>query len=108
MEPHDDHPSSFPVADDLETYDLERAAEVSGMNPGIILELVESRVVSFIHTAGPDSPIFDSRAIYRLRQIAVLREDSTLHMHSVCLIIGLMERLEAAERELRALREKSV
>lgn len=77
------------------------------MPPGTILELVRSRVVTLLQDDLPDSLRFDARAIYRLRQIEVLREERTLNMGSVHLVIGLIERLENAERELRELREKS-
>lgn len=109
MNPHDEPSPPLPSPGDEEFYDLETAAELSGMHPGIILELVRSRIVTLtqIREEDPDSPRFDARAIYRLRQIAVLREERTLDMHSVRFVIGLIERLENAERELRELREKS-
>lgn len=106
MNPPDDSPTSPPVPGDEEIYDLETASELSGIHPGVILELVRSRVLTRIQEVESDSPRFDARAIYRLRQIEVLREDRTLSMHSVRFVIGLIERLENAERELRTLREK--
>lgn len=108
MNPPDDSPTSPPVPGDEEIYDLETAAELSGIHPGVILELVRSRVLARIQEieSESDSPRFDARAIYRLRQIEVLREDRTLSMHTVRFVIGLIERLENAERELRTLREK--
>jgi MerR HTH family regulatory protein len=108
MSPHPDHAHDPPVPVEEEVYDLEAAAELSGLHPGIILELVRSRVLTRIHDRSTDSPRFDARAIYRLRQIGVLREERTLSMHSVRFVIDLIERLEAAELELRALREKSL
>ena len=107
MNPHDDSATSDPVPGDEEAYDLETAAELTGMHPGIILELVRSRVVTQYREDMSGSPRFDARAIYRLRQIEVLRGERTLSMHSVRFVIHLIERLESAERELRALREKS-
>lgn len=107
MKRHGNPSTSLPGPGDEEIYDLETAAELSGMHPGIILELVRSRVVTHIREGNPDSPCFDARAIYRLRQIEILRGERTLNMHSVRFVIGLIERLENAERELRELREKS-
>lgn len=107
MNPHGDPSSSFPGPAEEECYDLETAAELSGMHPEIILELVRGRVVTHIREDSPDSPRFDARAIYRLRQIEVLREERSLNMHSVRFVIDLIERLENAQRELRELREKS-
>lgn len=108
MTPQGDRAPSPPVPAGDETYDLEAAAELSGLHPGIILELVRSRVLARIHEASTDAPCFDARAIYRLRQIGVLHEERTLSMHSVRFVIDLIERLEAAELELRTLREKSL
>ena len=108
MNPQGDQAPATPVPAEEEIYDLEAAAELSGLHPGIILELVRSRVLTRIHKRSEDSPCFDARAIYRLRQIGVLREERTLSMHSVRFVIDLIERLEAAELELRALREKSL
>lgn len=107
MNPHCEPPSSTPGPGDEEFYDLETAAALSGMHPGIILELVQGRVLTYAREDSPDSPRFDDRAIYRLRQIEVLREERSLDMHSVRFIVGLIDRLEKAERELRELREKS-
>ena len=106
MNPQGNPPPSPPAGEEEELYDLPTAAELSGIHPGIILELVRSRMVSLVRDDSPDSPRFDARAIYRLRQIEVLREERTLSMHSVRFVIDLIERLENAERELRALREK--
>ena len=107
MNPHGEPSTSLPGPGDEERYDLETAAELSGMHPGIILELVRSRVVTHAGEDSPGFPRFDARALYRLRQIEVLREDRTLNMHTVRFVISLIERLENAERELRELREKS-
>jgi len=107
MNSHGELSSSHPGPGDEEFFDLETAAELCGLHPGIILELVRSRVVAHLSEDSPDSPRFDARAIYRLRQIEVLREERTLNMHSVRFVISLIERLENAERELRELREKS-
>lgn len=109
MSPHDkDFPSaprSGPVDGDV--YDLATAAELSGMHPGIILELGQARVITVIRGEDPANPLFDTRAIYRLRQIEVMREERALSMRSVRFVVELIERLEAAERELRSLRDRS-
>jgi hypothetical protein len=96
---------SGPVAG--EVYDLATAAELSGMHPGMILELGQARVVTVIQGDDSATPLFDTRAIYRLRQIEVLREERALSMRSVRFVVELIDRLEAAERELRSLRERS-
>jgi hypothetical protein len=107
MNPHGEPPASPTGPGDEERYDLETAAELSGMHPEIILELVRCRVVPHAGEDSPGFPRFDARALYRLRQIEVLREHRTLDMHSVRFVIGLIERLEIAERELRQLRDRS-
>lgn len=99
-------PDDRPVPPDDAVYTLEAAAELSGIHPGILLELGRARVVAVVAGEDPEAPRFDTRALYRLRQIEILRQERSLSMHSVRFVIDLIERLEAAERELRTLRER--
>jgi DNA-binding transcriptional MerR regulator len=85
---------------------LQRAAELSGMHPEMILEFTRAEIV---HTAGrePDgSPCFDETEIVRLRQIEHLRGDEGVSLRTIRHILALLDRLEAAEHELHLLRER--
>jgi DNA-binding transcriptional MerR regulator len=97
----------LPAPQALETadlHDLESAAELCGMHPEMILEFARAHVIhlsregEFYH--------LDSRAVHRLRQIAVLREERGMSLRSIRFVMELMERLDAAEQELRGLRER--
>jgi DNA-binding transcriptional MerR regulator len=97
----------LPAPQALETedfHDLPRAAELCGMHPEMILEYARAHVI----TLARDGDLYhlDSRAIHRLRQIAVLREERGMSLRSIRFVMELMERLDAAEQELRLLRER--
>lgn len=89
---------------DEELYDLETAAELSGMHPEMILEFCRAHVVT-LHRRG-DSPHFDSHGIHRLRQIETLLHERSMSLRSIRFVMELMERLESTEREVRKLRER--
>jgi hypothetical protein len=94
-----------PQALDTEEFqDLERAAELCDMHPEMILEYARAQVVNLVQKG--ELYHLDSRAIHRLRQIAVLREERGMSLRSIRFVMGLMERLDAAERELRVLRDR--
>lgn len=93
-------------ADPGRRFDLDRAAELSGMHPEMILEFVRAEVV---RAAGRDQrggPSFDESEIVRLRQIEHLRQREQVSLRTICQIVRLLDRLEAAELELRLLRER--
>lgn len=96
----------IPSASHGEAHDLETAAALSGMPADLILELRSWRLTAW--GTGPDRSgiSFDTRSIYRLRQIENLRQECRLGLESLRLVAELMERLDAAETELRKLREK--
>lgn len=87
-----------------EIFDLEAAAELSGMHPEMILEFCRAHLVALRHQG--DNPKFDNRGIYRLRLIETLRQERSMSLRSIRFVVELMERLDSTERELRALRER--
>jgi hypothetical protein len=101
-----DESLSFPHAAAAadEVFDLDAAAELSGMHPEMILEFCRADVVALRHH-GAD-PKFDNRGIHRLRLIETLRQERGMSLRSIRFVVELMERLDAAETELRVLRER--
>jgi DNA-binding transcriptional MerR regulator len=95
------------VSEDPECrFSLERAAELTGMHPEMILEFTRAEIV---HTSGTDSdgsPRFDETEIVRLRQIEYLRAIEGASLRTIRNILALFDRLEAAEHELRLLRQQ--
>jgi DNA-binding transcriptional MerR regulator len=86
--------------------DLDMASELSGVHPEMILEFTRARMVSVSRQDESGNPYFDDEAIYRLRHIEHLRNQEGVQMRTIRLILDLMDRAEAAERELRWLRER--
>ena len=99
-----DESLSIPVPAGDEVFGLDAAAELSGMHPEMILEFCRAHVVALrLRAEGPE---FDNRGIHRLRLIETLRQERGMSLRSIRFVVELMERLEAAERELRSLRER--
>ncbi len=86
--------------------DLDAASELSGMHPEMILEVARARMVVISRKDREGNPYFDDEAIYRLRQIEHLRLEQRAHLRTIRLIMQLMDRAEAAEREVRWLRDR--
>jgi len=87
-------------------FDLAAAAELSGIHPEMILEFTRARLIRFSPLAPSGSPHFDNRALFRLRQIQSLRHDRAMSLRSIRLVVDLLDRLDAAEAQLRSLRER--
>jgi hypothetical protein len=96
-------PSESP---DDDVVDLETAARLCGLPVEMILEFSRTRVVSVVRSGDRESPAFDSVSLHRLRQIETLHHEWSMAPRSIGFVMDLFDRLEAAERELRALRER--
>ena len=84
-------------------FDLSAASELTGLDQEFILEIVGARLAPAVNP----QPVLDERGICRLRQIAELRDHRHLNLRTVKLTLDLMDRLEAAEEELRVLGERA-
>lgn len=86
---------------------LEEAADLSGMHPEMIEELLRGHFVSAIE--GENGTLyFDPAGIYRLRQIQHLREHEHTNLRTIRYILGLLDRLDEREQELRNLRDRLI
>ena len=94
------------AAPDDELVDLETAARLCGLPAEMILEFSRTRVISVTRGGGPEAPVFDTVCLHRLRQIEALHHEWSMAPRSIGLVMDLFDRLEAAERELRVLRER--
>lgn len=95
-----------PESPDDDLVDLETAARLCGLPAEMILEFSRTRVISVVRGGAPDAPVFDTVCLHRLRQIEALHHDWSLTPRSIGFVMDLFDRLEAAERELRVLRER--
>ena len=80
-------------------YDLEAAAEFSGMHPDMIREFGRAQFVRIAYTSRSGSPYFDRHGVDRLRQIERLRCQRHASLHIIQYITRLLDRLELAERQ---------
>ncbi|MEK7951267.1 chaperone modulator CbpM [Luteolibacter soli] len=97
-------PSSESPDDDV--VDLETAARLCGLPTEMILEFSRTQVISVVRSSDPDAPEFDTVCLHRLRQIETLHHEWSMAPRSIGFVMDLFDRLEAAERELRAMRER--
>lgn len=103
MRPYTIIPAS---GDAPECYTLDETALLTGLHPEMILEFVRAEYVHVRSTAPESSPSFDEAGILRLRQIEELQTRRGCDLRTIRYIIGLLDRLEAAEHELQILREQ--
>lgn len=96
-------PSDSP---DDDVVDLETAARLCGLPTEMILEFSRTQIISVVRTSDSDSPVFDTVCLHRLRQIETLHHEWSMAPRSIGFVMDLFDRLEAAERELRVLRER--
>ena len=87
-------------------FDLRSTGKLSGMHPEMVLEFVRAELVSVAREDMSGNPFFDEGAIYRLRQIEYLRTKQQAHLRTIRLIMRLLDRVDAAEMELRHLRDR--
>ena len=93
------------LSDEARRFNLEAAAELTGVHRGIILEFVRAELLPSIESGDDESRLrFDEHAIYRLRQIDVLRRHHT-SLRMIRDILRLLDRIEEAELEIHRLRE---
>lgn len=90
--------------EDDDTLDLAELARLCGMEPDHILAYSRASVIALrtsgnVHRAG-------LRTLHRLRRISSLEEDHHMPPDAAGYVLGLIERLETLERELRELRER--
>ncbi len=85
--------------------DLDEAAVLSGLHPEMIEEFLRG---SLIHgfTDSHGNIYFDQTAVSRLRKIAQLQQREHASLRTIRYITGLLDSLDARERELRSLREQ--
>jgi chaperone modulatory protein CbpM len=84
---------------------LSELAELTGLSPGTLEELVSSGAIEPIDAASPE-PRFGAAALSAARHAHRLREDFDLDTQALPLVLGLLERIDGLELQLRALRAR--
>lgn len=90
--------------DDNGGMDIDDLSRLCGMGRNEILEFSRLRFVSLQSSGGRIRA--DVHTLRRLRHICTLRDDHEMNVPAIGYVLGLMDRLEAAEHELRILRER--
>jgi chaperone modulatory protein CbpM len=84
---------------------LEELAHSARLHPDLVASLVD---FGLLEPVGRDGPrlLFDMAAVLRVRAIQRLRHDLGVNLPGVAVILDLIERLRALQRELDALRSR--
>jgi chaperone modulatory protein CbpM len=88
-----------------EELSLEALAARAGLHPALVERLVQCGLIEPIERDGT-AAFFDLSAVPRLRLICRLREGLGLNIAGVAVVLGLLERFSALQRENEALRSR--
>jgi len=93
-----------PRRDPRERLTLEAAAARVGLHPVLVERFVEFGLLEPVEITGATMR-FDAACLPRLIAIARLRRDLGVNLHGVAVILDLVDRLAALQRELTWLRQ---
>jgi hypothetical protein len=85
---------------------LSELGELAGLPAATIADLVSCGAIEPIDTAAGE-PRFGAAALSAARHARRLREDFELDTQALPLVLGLLDRIDALEQQLRALRARS-
>lgn len=85
---------------------ISELCELTGMPEATLAELVSSGAIEPIELVGGE-PRFGAAALSAARHARRLREDFELDTQALPLVLGLLDRIDALEQQLRALRARS-
>jgi chaperone modulatory protein CbpM len=84
---------------------LSELADLTGLSAATLEELVSTGAIEPIDAASAE-PRFGAVALTAARHARRLREDFELDTEAMPLVLGLFERIDALEQQLRALRAR--
>jgi DNA-binding transcriptional MerR regulator len=82
---------------------LERLAAAAGIHPGLVERFVAYGLLEPVEWVGPVS-LFDAAAVPRLQVIMRLRRDTGVNLAGIGMILDLLDRFRALERDNQWLR----
>ena len=88
--------------DESDTVTLSELSRASGMSVADVDELVEYGALLPLEAA-PQERVFSAQCITQLRTAGKLRLDFDLDLFAVAMMLGYLNRIEALERQVRAL-----
>jgi len=89
-----------------EQFTLEGLVACTGIHPGIIHSYIEYGLIEPIPHAGVQ-PLFDAASMARLQKIERLRRDLGVNLAGVAVILDLLDRLTALQREVEYWRARA-
>jgi DNA-binding transcriptional MerR regulator len=84
---------------------LESLAARAGMHPSLVERFVECGVIEPVGWTG-STRVFDVSAVPRLRMVGRLRESLSINVAGIAVILDLLDRFCALQRENEALRSR--
>jgi len=84
---------------------LSELAELTGLSAGMLEELVSAGAIEPIDAASTE-PRFGAAALSAARHARRLHEDFDLDAQALPLVLGLLERIDGLEQQLRSLRAR--
>ncbi|PYI97645.1 MAG: hypothetical protein DME98_07565 [Verrucomicrobia bacterium] len=84
---------------------LDVLASRAGMHPALVERFVEFGLIEPVQRQGA-RPLFDPSAVPRLRMIGRLRESLGINLAGIAVILDLLDRLSALQRENETLRSR--
>ena len=84
---------------------LAELAELTGLPVGMVEELVSAGAIEPIDAASGE-PHFGAAALSATRHASRLREDFDLDAQALPLVLGLLDRIDGLEQQLRSLRAR--
>jgi DNA-binding transcriptional MerR regulator len=84
---------------------LESLAARAGMHPSLVERFVECGVIEPVGWAG-GTRVFDVSAVPRLRMVGRLRESLSVNVAGIAVILDLLDRFYALQRENERLRSR--
>jgi DNA-binding transcriptional MerR regulator len=99
------HTDILAMPHEEEELTLEALASRAGIHPGQVQKLVEFGLIETVERRSAVL-LFDSALIPRLRMIHRLRRDLGINLQGIAVVLDLLEKLRALQRENDALRSR--
>jgi len=85
---------------------LEALAGAANLHPQLVQHFVAYGLIEPL-SSERELPCFDASAVLRLRKIRRLRGDLGINLPGIAAVLDLLDRIEALQRELSALRART-
>jgi DNA-binding transcriptional MerR regulator len=84
---------------------LEGLAASAGLHPGLVEQFVHAGLIEPTQSLG-DEPLFDARAVLRLRAIERLRREVGISLTGIAIVLDLTDKIRELQREVEWLQSR--